>query len=663
MNLEVEMVSKIILKIVISIGFSAGFLYSQAILSISPPRVPPKNPNDTFWVSIKIEDVVNLRDWQAKIVFNPEICTVLTANEGPFLKRGGMATFFCTDIGSGYITLGSVRGTGSAPGTYGSGILANINFKVKSAGSSILSIERFEINGSLYYETTWLEGIDSITSYLYYIPFVIIDGYYDSQSINEARGEFSISTAANNQTNPTISVADTQYLVSWQDYRAGTHWDIYGQRVSLLGNLLGSNFNFNSTQTYSEISPELSWNDSIWIATYKISLPYDTTNDAHDIQQRGITESGSIGPRKPISNASSIQCHPSIAFNNGGRHLAVWEDYRTGQANNDANIYGKILNRAGDSLTASFLICNDNGSACQFAPSVVWSGDKFLVVWTDGRGGIRGQFVDSLGNLIGSEISIGSTGIPSAPSLAYSGTNFLVVWLYDYVGMSYYENTIYGQLISPSGSLIGSNFVICNEEHYQTAPSVFYNGVEYVVLWQDERNGLSDIYGQKVLPDGTLSGPNFSICTAPYQQVFPVGASNRTNSSLVVWADLRNGSDYDIWGYMGSDIGIEQTPEPTMAGALRLVIYPNPFRNHFVIKFQIPNPKFQIETVGQGFSLAIYDATGRLVKQFNHLTIQPFNQVVWDGTDDHGYKLPAGIYFCELRCGAERKIKKVIVIQ
>jgi hypothetical protein len=655
------MICKTILKIVVSIGFSAGFLYSQAILSISPPRVPPKNPNDTFWVSIKVEDVVNLKDWQAKIVFNPEICTVLTANEGPFLKRGGMATFFATDIGSGYITLGSVRGTGGAPGTYGSGILANINFKVKSAGSSILSIERFEISGPVYYETTWLEGIDSITLNPYYIPFVIIDGYYGSQGKNEARGEFSISTAANDQTNPTISVADTQYLVSWQDYRAGSNWDVYGQRISRSGNLLGVNFNITSTLGFSEISPTLSWNDSIWICGYKYTYSSDTVSDNHDIFQRGITGNSSLGSRKPISNAPSIQRHPSIAFNNGGRHLVVWEDYRTGQANNDANIYGKILNRAGDSLTASFLICNDNGSACQFAPSVVWGGNKFLVVWSDGRGGIRGQFVDSLGNLIGSEISIGSTGIPSAPSLAYSGTNFLVVWLYDYVGTIYYENTIYGQLISPNGNPIGSNFVICNEEHYQTAPSVFYDGVEYVVLWQDERNGLSDIYGQKVLPDGTLSGPNFPICTAPYQQVFPVGASNRTNSSLVVWTDLRNGSDYDIWGYMGSDIGIKQTPEPTMAGALRLVICPNPFRDHLEIKFQIPEQGV-VSSQKSVTRIKIYNATGRLVKEFNHLTIQPFKQVVWDGTDLHGYKLPAGIYFCELRCGDERETKKVVKI-
>ncbi|MEO0095337.1 MAG: T9SS type A sorting domain-containing protein [candidate division WOR-3 bacterium] len=96
--------------------------------------------------------------------------------------------------------------------------------------------------------------------------------------------------------------------------------------------------------------------------------------------------------------------------------------------------------------------------------------------------------------------------------------------------------------------------------------------------------------------------------------------------------------------------------------------YPNPFRNHCVIKFQIPSTKFQtnLQTdVGQGFSLAIkiYDATGRLVKQFNHLTIQPFNQVVWDGTDDFGRRLPAGIYFCHLEIGETVVATKVVELE
>jgi len=62
-----------------------------------------------------------------------------------------------------------------------------------------------------------------------------------------------------------------------------------------------------------------------------------------------------------------------------------------------------------------------------------------------------------------------------------------------------------------------------------------------------------------------------------------------------------------------------------------------------------------------------------LIKQFNHLTIQlpqgrgfspqgggTFNQIVWDGTDDRGLAVPAGIYFIKLEQNGFKKPAKII---
>ncbi len=94
---------------------------------------------------------------------------------------------------------------------------------------------------------------------------------------------------------------------------------------------------------------------------------------------------------------------------------------------------------------------------------------------------------------------------------------------------------------------------------------------------------------------------------------------------------------------------------------LNLSISPNPFRNRTTIKFQNPNTKSQNKDVGQDFNLAlkIYNASGRLVKSFNLGSLL----LTWDGTDDTGYQLPAGVYFAELKTTGGSIRQKVVMLK
>jgi len=122
-------------------------------------------------------------------------------------------------------------------------------------------------------------------------------------------------------------------------------------------------------------------------------------------------------------------------------------------------------------------------------------------------------------------------------------------------------------------------------------------------------------------------------------------------------------------------------------GSLALSVYPNPFRTRIDIRYRIhvtgsSNHAGQGHDPAQrGFSLArlrkpeglpclkIFDATGRLVKQFNRLSakqfggIQPFNRITWSGTDEVGRKVPAGVYFIQLETEFLRETKKVTVLK
>ena len=59
----------------------------------------------------------------------------------------------------------------------------------------------------------------------------------------------------------------------------------------------------------------------------------------------------------------------------------------------------------------------------------------------------------------------------------------------------------------------------------------------------------------------------------------------------------------------------------------------------------------------------IYDVTGRLVRLFDHLRIQPLNQVLWFGDDNLQRKVSAGVYFVSFEQAETRVTKKIIKIE
>jgi YVTN family beta-propeller protein len=93
-----------------------------------------------------------------------------------------------------------------------------------------------------------------------------------------------------------------------------------------------------------------------------------------------------------------------------------------------------------------------------------------------------------------------------------------------------------------------------------------------------------------------------------------------------------------------------------------LNVSPNPFNQQIIIKFQIPNSKYQTNSKFQN-SIRIYNASGRMVKSFNHLTIQPINQVIWDGTDNNGSQALAGVYFVVAQSGDHTAVQKIMLVR
>ncbi|HYP41732.1 MAG TPA: S-layer homology domain-containing protein [Chloroflexia bacterium] len=370
------------------------------------------------------------------------------------------------------------------------------------------------------------------------------------------------------QYQPAMAYNSTsgEYLVIWQDRRDSTQFDIYGQRLSSSGALVGNEFLISAAPARPSF-PAVTYDST---TNAFLVVWQDARNSAAtglDIYGQRVLGSGALaGSEIPISTVAQGQEYPKVAFNStSGEYLAVWRDRRN-DTTTGWDIYGQRIAGGGALAGSNFPIAIELAGE-QF-PTVAYSsaGTEYLVAWEDNREDatnvdISAQRVSSSGALVGSKIPI-STQLSSneyRPAIAASSAalgEYLLVWQNTATDNVY----IHGQRVSSSGALVGSNFPIPTASGEQFNPAVAYNGstTEYLVAWQDRRNGFSNpsIYGQRVSGTGTLVGSEIPISTIPQGQQAPQLAYNSAGSQyMTAWEGYESSTGSSIYGQRVSGTG------------------------------------------------------------------------------------------------------------
>ncbi|MBD3222545.1 hypothetical protein GF314_15025 [bacterium] len=95
---------------------------------------------------------------------------------------------------------------------------------------------------------------------------------------------------------------------------------------------------------------------------------------------------------------------------------------------------------------------------------------------------------------------------------------------------------------------------------------------------------------------------------------------------------------------------------PDAAAGLALSAYPNPFNPRVTLQLALP--------VAGRTSVDLFDVRGRLVRRLVDGELPAGVQaVVWDGTDDRGRHLSAGLYVARLRSGGEDRLQKLVLLK
>jgi uncharacterized delta-60 repeat protein len=103
--------------------------------------------------------------------------------------------------------------------------------------------------------------------------------------------------------------------------------------------------------------------------------------------------------------------------------------------------------------------------------------------------------------------------------------------------------------------------------------------------------------------------------------------------------------------------GIDEQESAQPDGATRiLAAYPNPLAGQSTITFAVPRDEF--------VELRIYDVAGRLVRRLAEEQLPAGQHArAWDGKDDAGRRVAAGVYFCRLHAGESVQKKSLLVLK
>jgi len=151
----------------------------------------------------------------------------------------------------------------------------------------------------------------------------------------------------------------------------------------------------------------------------------------------------------------------------------------------------------------------------------------------------------------------GGRRLQRQPACALGKTVYLVAWSDGTRQAGQPQANIYcARLDAVSGKpLDPAGICVCAADDLQEWPAVAGDGTNFLVVWQDLRNGKDyDIYAARVSENGKVLDPDgFPVAKRPSNQARPAVAFSGGNY-LVVWMD---GRQYPVYGLYGARVSPE----------------------------------------------------------------------------------------------------------
>ena len=425
--------------------------------------------------------------------------------------------------------------------------------------------------------------------------------------------------------------------VVWEDERDGNE-EIYYKRSTDGGISWGADTRLTNNSDWST-SPSVSVSGSVVHVVF-----YDWRDGNAEIYYKRSTDGGiSWEADTRLTNASDYSEYPSVSVSGSVVHV-VWADNRDG----NLEIYYKHSTDGGSSWETDTRLTSN--SAVSKYSSVSVFGSVVHVVWNDYRdvnaeiyykrstdGGVSWGEDTRLTN---------ASDVSANPSVAVSGSIVHVVWNDNRDGNS----EIYYKRSTDSGENWGADTRLTNNDNMSRYSSISVSGSVVHVVWVDNRDGNDEIYYKR----STDGGSNWGTDTQLTSNSGNSGISSVSVSGSVVhvvWCDNRdgNGEIYYKRDPTGNITGIENIGSEIPDEYLLFQNYPNPFNPSTKIYYSIPQSGL--------VSLKIYDVLGKEAATLvNEEKSAGSYEVNFDAS-----RLSSGVYFYKLKAGSYTETKKMVL--
>lgn len=348
-----------------------------------------------------------------------------------------------------------------------------------------------------------------------------------------------ISPDTVSQVAPAIGFDGTNYFVAWEDNRGEFPYngDVVGTRVSTTGTVLDPDGIVVSHQYNDEHDPAVGGGGGNFLVAWT-----DNRDPESDIYGTRVTGAGQVEDPDGLglSFAGDYRDGPAVAYGEG-QWLAAWGDYRSDR-------WGDLY---GARVTTWDTVRDESGFAIstalghQLFPAAAWGTSSWLVVWSDGRASpsefdiycsrvsASGQVLDPAGIQL-----CAATNYQYFPDVAFDGTNWLVVW--EDLREGYDDVDIWGARVTQDGTVLDPGGVnITNDPTDKGGPALCFDGTNYLLAWNDEMGGSYDrVYAIRLSPDMTALDTAINV-SGSSRQAYPDIAHDGTNW-LVAWQDRRS---------------------------------------------------------------------------------------------------------------------------
>ncbi len=447
-------------------------------------------------------------------------------------------------------------------------------------------------------------------------------------------------------------------------------------------------------------------------ATFLSGAAFDGTNALLGIQGDSLSPysltaqliSGSgtlVGPRISLGVYGGW---PLVAFD-GSNYLMVW-------SSGSNSVDGQFISTSRNLVRTPFVIASNATISAPKGGCLAFGDSTYLVVYKTSDM-LYAQCLNKSGIMIGTPTQI-TTGSTNDDEIAFDGTNYLVAWC-DGVN----DKDIYGQFVSKTGALVGTNFLIDGDAYASDNPVIMaFDGSRYMVCFHNQ-SGLPgsswNLLARFVTPSGTVSD-RITIRDHAYDPIFPMAAFDGTNY-FVTWCEGLFSSNAKSMGRFFTPSGIPVDTAftvfetlggkiPAVGGAIYghdhyivattrvtlnvsqggqfqftdgdvygKIVYPvttdvleNPGHQapeEFVVFQNYPNPFNPTTTIRYSLphrspvTLTVFNTLGQQVAQLVNGEVDAgYHDVQFNAT-----KLASGVYFYRIRAGVFAQTRSLLVLR